>query len=66
MLFIDDRLGSLEAGKLADFIVLDRDLLSYPVKEIAGTQVLQTYVAGKRVNALRPPGIPVSELDRRK
>ena len=45
----DDRLGSLEAGKLADLIVLDTDLLSCPEDQIAATQVLRTYLAGKLV-----------------
>ena len=38
ILFLDDRVGSLEAGKLADFIVLDRDLLTCPVDDIKDTQ----------------------------
>jgi predicted amidohydrolase YtcJ len=49
ILFLDDRVGSLEAGKLADFIVLDRDLLTCPVDDIKDTRVLRTYVDGKLV-----------------
>ncbi len=45
----DDKLGSLEPGKLADLIVVDRDLLSCPENEIAPTRVLRTYVGGKLV-----------------
>jgi predicted amidohydrolase YtcJ len=45
----DDKLGSLEPGKLADLIVLDTDLLTCPEDQIAGTQVLRTYVGGKLV-----------------
>jgi hypothetical protein len=45
----DDKLGSLEPGKLADFIVLDTDLLTCPEESIAAAQVMQTYVQGKRV-----------------
>lgn len=49
ILFQDHKLGSLEAGKLADFIVVDRDLLSCPEEKIADTRVLQTYIDGKLV-----------------
>lgn len=49
IMFLDHAVGSLEAGKQADFVVLDRDLLSCPVDEIRDAQVLQTYLAGKLV-----------------
>jgi predicted amidohydrolase YtcJ len=49
ILFLDDRVGSLETGKLADFIVLDRDLLTCPVDDIKDTKVLRTYIGGKLV-----------------
>lgn len=45
----EDKLGSLEPGKLADFIVLDTDLLTCPEDKIAATQVLRTYVGGRLV-----------------
>jgi predicted amidohydrolase YtcJ len=41
--------GSLEVGKLADLIVLDRNPLKIPPEEIAKTQVLETVVGGKVV-----------------
>lgn len=41
--------GSLEPGKLADFIVLDRDILSCPVEEVKDIQVEATYLGGDRV-----------------
>ncbi|HJZ94848.1 MAG TPA: amidohydrolase [Gemmataceae bacterium] len=41
--------GSLEVGKLADFILIDRDILTCPEKEVAGTKVLRTVVGGKTV-----------------
>ena len=45
----EDRLGSLEAGKWADFIVIDRDYFEVPLDEIDDIRVLQTWVGGKRV-----------------
>jgi predicted amidohydrolase YtcJ len=50
ILFLDDVAGSIEAGKFADLIVLDRDLLTVPEDQIAGTQVLRTYLGGKLVH----------------
>lgn len=44
-------LGSLEAGKWADFIVVDRDLFKVPASDIWKIQVLETWVAGERVYA---------------
>lgn len=42
-------LGSLEAGKLADFVVLDHDLTACEADDIQATRVLATYVGGRRV-----------------
>jgi predicted amidohydrolase YtcJ len=41
--------GSLQVGKLADLIVLDRNVLQIPAEQIAGTRVLQTVVGGQAV-----------------
>jgi predicted amidohydrolase YtcJ len=49
ILFLDDRVGSLEEGKLADLVVIDRDLLTCPVDDIKATRVLRTYLSGKLV-----------------
>ncbi|MCL2744502.1 MAG: amidohydrolase [Planctomycetaceae bacterium] len=41
--------GSLEVGKFADFIVLDRDILRCPIDDIRKTKVLETYLGGLRL-----------------
>jgi predicted amidohydrolase YtcJ len=40
--FAEDRLGSLAPGKKADFVVLDRDIMTVPQDEILGTKVVST------------------------
>jgi predicted amidohydrolase YtcJ len=49
----DQVAGSLEAGKSADFIVLDRDILELAISghadDIARTRVLETWFQGKEV-----------------
>jgi hypothetical protein len=47
--FEEKEKGSLEAGKLADLIVLDRDILTCPTDEVRTIQVEQTYLGGKIV-----------------
>ena len=49
ILFWEKELGSLESGKRADFIVVDRDLLECPVDDIKDANVLQTWLEGKPV-----------------
>ena len=49
--FEEHEKGSLEKGKFADFIILDRDLMQAPEKDILGTKVLMTYVNGEKVFA---------------
>lgn len=51
ILFREHEVGSLEEGKLADLIVLDRDLLTCPVDQLRDTRVLTTYLAGKVVHS---------------
>ena len=45
----EDKLGSLEPGKWADFILIDRDFFEVPAMEIWQTNVLETWVAGDKV-----------------
>ena len=45
----EDRLGSLDPGHLADFIIVDRDITSAAPTDIAATRVLETWIAGRKV-----------------
>lgn len=47
--FEETEKGSLEKGKLADFIILDRDLMKVNENEILSTSVLATYINGEKV-----------------
>ncbi len=47
--FEEKEKGTLEPGKLADFIVIDRDFLQCPVDDIPKIRVLETVVGGKTV-----------------
>ena len=46
----EDRLGSLTPGKLADLVVLDRDIFSCDLLAIAETQVVATMIGGQFVH----------------
>jgi len=41
--------GSISVGKFADFVVIDRNLLTIPVETVRDARVEQTYVAGELV-----------------
>jgi len=41
--------GSLTVGKLADFIVIDRDIMTCPARDIPETRVLRTVIGGQTV-----------------
>jgi len=41
--------GSIAPGKFADFVVLDRDIMTVAERDILATRVLATYIAGRPV-----------------
>jgi predicted amidohydrolase YtcJ len=47
--FAEDRLGSLEVGKRADFLIVDQDILLATPAQVRSVNVLQTWIAGKPV-----------------
>ena len=49
LVFQENNLGSLQAGKLADLVVLDRDYLTVPAEEIKDIKPTMTIVGGRIV-----------------
>ncbi|WP_299119416.1 amidohydrolase [uncultured Tenacibaculum sp.] len=45
----EKKVGSLEVGKLADFVVLDRDIFTIPTSQIKQTKVILTIFNGKEI-----------------
>jgi hypothetical protein len=56
--FAEDRIGALEPGKYADFVIVDRDPTQIDAQSLAKTQVLETWVAGKKVFSRASAGGP--------
>ena len=50
----ESEIGSLEPGKSADFIILDRNLLTCKVDEVKTTRVLSTWLDGNQVRRAAP------------
>lgn len=51
--FSEAETGSLEVGKQADFVLLDRDIMQVPTNEIPMTKVLETWIGGQKRWALQ-------------
>jgi len=47
--FMEKSVGSLTTGKLADFVILDRDIMRVPDSEILGARVIATYLGGRPI-----------------
>jgi predicted amidohydrolase YtcJ len=47
--FEDQLRGSIAPGKQADFVVLDRDIMTSPNTQLRDTKVRQTWIGGERV-----------------
>ena len=47
--FMEDQTGSIEEEKLADFTILDKDIMSIPEEEILNTRVVMTIIDGEVV-----------------
>ena len=51
--FMERETGSITPGKHADFVVLDRDIMTVPADQILGTKVLRTVLGGETVYQAR-------------
>ncbi len=47
--FLEQEVGSIEVGKKADFVILDKDLMVAPEGELLGVRVVGTYSGGRKV-----------------
>lgn len=50
--FEEHKKGSLEPGKVADFVITDQDLMKVPEEKIQATKIVATYIFGKALHQL--------------
>jgi predicted amidohydrolase YtcJ len=56
--FAEKKIGALDPGKWADFVIVDRDPSKVNPQELARAEVLETWVAGKKVWERSPGASP--------
>ena len=47
--FEEKEKGSIEAGKFADFVILDKDIMSVDIMQVPYVKIADTYVNGEKV-----------------
>ena len=61
-MFLEDERGSIKTGKYADFLLVNKDVLTCPVTEIHTAKPEATYFEGKKVYSAPSPEKSISEL----
>ena len=64
-MFQEDNLGAIQAGKLADLVVLDRDYLTVPADQIKDIRPVMTIVGGRIVYDAAEPSSKTTTTARR-
>ena len=51
--FEEKERGSIEVGKMADFVILDADLMKIENEKMRATKVLKTFIGGEMLYELK-------------